>query len=129
MKTINFIKKHAIIAVAAVSLVLFSGCGISSGLHNQLSVQGANTNVVLQKNNFKVLGTVSGTSDATYVLGVGLNKNTLIAQAKQQMLDNAKLEGASKAVINVTVEEHVTFILVYVKRIVKVHGTVIEFTE
>jgi hypothetical protein len=129
MKTINFIKKHAIIAMAAVSLVLLSGCGISSGLHNQFSVNGANTNVVLQKNNFKVLGSVNGTSEATYVLGVGLNKNTLIAQAKQQMLDNAKLDGSSKAVINVTVEEHVTFILVYVKRTVKVHGTIIEFTE
>lgn len=129
MKTINLIKKHAIIAMAAVSMVLFSGCGISSGLYNQFSVHCANTNVVLQKNNFKVVGSVSGESSATYIVGIGLNKETLVAKAKQSMIDNAKLDGTSKAIINVTVEEHVTFILVYVERKIKVHGTVIEFTE
>jgi hypothetical protein len=129
MKTLSIIKKQGLIIISIVAVIFLSGCGVSSGLMNQFSVNGANTNVVLQKNNFKVAGTVSGEASASYVMAIGCNKQTLVSQAKQQMIENAKLEGTSKAIINVSIEEHITFILVYMKRTIKVHGTVIEFTE
>ena len=129
MKTLFSLKKQGLIIVSILAIVFLSGCGVSSGLMNQFNVNGANTNVVLQKNNFKVLGTASGEADATYIFAVGLNKQTLVSQAKQRMIENAKLEGTSKAIINMSVEEHVTFILVYMKRTIKVHGIVIEFSE
>ena len=39
------------------------------------------------------------------------------------------LNGKSRAVINVTVEEHVALMVVVFERTVIVHGTVIEFTD
>jgi hypothetical protein len=129
MKTLSIIKKRGLIIASMIAIFLLTGCGISSGLMNQFSVNGTNTNVVLQKNNFKVVGTVSGDASDSYVFGIGLNKQYLVAKAKQNMIENAKLDGSSKAIINVTIEEHATLILVYVKRTITVHGTVIEFTE
>jgi hypothetical protein len=129
MKKLSFIKKQGLIIVSLIAIVFLSGCGISSGLMNQLSVNSTNTSVVLQKNNFKVIGNVNGDATDSYVFGIGLNKRYLVAKAKQNMIDNAKLEGSSKAIINITIEEHVTLMFVYVKRTIIMHGTVIEFTE
>lgn len=110
-------------------VVLLSSCGVNSGLLNQYSVNGTNTNIVLEKNNFKVVGTVSGEATDTYLFFIGGFKQTLVAKAKQKMIENAKLEGTSKAIINVTIEEHNKFMFLYIKRTITVHGTVIEFTE
>lgn len=96
---------------------------------NQYSVNGANTNVVLEKKNFKVVETVSGDATDKYWFFIGGYKQTLVAKAKQKMIENAKLEGTSKAIINVTLEEHSKFMFIYIKRTITVHGTVIEFTE
>lgn len=130
MKTQPFKKKSALATILLLAIILLSGCGINSGIINQFSVNGANTNVVLEKNNFKVIGTVSGDATDSYVLFIGGYKQTLIAKAKQKMIENAKLEGSSKAIINITVEEHnKLFLIFYIKRTITVHGTVIEFTE
>ena len=45
------------------------------------------------------------------------------------MIENAKLEGTSKAIINVTFEENGLIFILYNKRTITVHGTVIEFTD
>ena len=129
MKKLSFIKKLRIIATILILVAILTGCGISSGIYNQFGVNGANTNVVLQKKNFKVIGTVNGDATASYIFAIGLNKQNLVSKAKQNMIDNAKLEGSSKAIINVTLEEHVTLIFVYLERTITAHGTVIEFTE
>jgi hypothetical protein len=129
MKKVTFVKKQGPVIIFLTAIIFLSGCGINSGITNQFSVNGANTNVVLQKKNFKVLGTVSGESSDSYIFLIGGSKQNLIARAKQNMIDNAKLEGTSKAIINVTLEEHNMLILVYIERTIIVHGTVIEFTE
>jgi len=129
MKKLTFIKKSEFITLFLLAIVFLSGCGVNSGIMNQYSVNGANTNVILQKNNFKVIGTVSGEATDKYLFFIGGYKQTLVAKAKQNMIENAKLEGTSKAIINVTLEEHNKFIFVYIKRTITVHGTVIEFTE
>lgn len=123
------IYKKSSIALVIISGLFLSGCGINSGLINQFTANVSNTNVVLQKANFKVLGTVTGNANDTYIFGIGGNKQNLVAQAKQKMLDNAKLDGTSKAIINVTVEEHCKLILIYWERTISVQGTVIEFNE
>lgn len=129
MKKLTFIKQNGVITLLLVATIFLSGCGINSGIINQYSVNGANTNVVLEKKNFKVIGTVSGEATDTYFLLVGGYKQNLVAKAKQNMIENAKLDGTSKAIINVTLEEHSKFIFIYFKRTITVHGTVIEFTE
>ncbi|MDA3893210.1 MAG: hypothetical protein PF517_16230 [Salinivirgaceae bacterium] len=129
MKKLAFIKRPIFIISFFVVIVSLSGCGVNSGLMNQLGVNGTNSNIVLQKNNFKVVGTVSGEASDSYIFLIGGNKKNLVAQAKQNMIENAKLEGTSKAIINVTLEEHTSLIIVYIKRTITVHGTVIEFTE
>ncbi len=125
----NSFKMKLSIGLISFAMILLSGCGISSGLMNQYSVNGTNSNVVLQKNNFKVIGTVSGEASDSYLFFIGGKKQKLVAEAKKKMFENAGLEGTSKAIINVTLEEHTKFVLVYTKRTLTVHGTVIEFTN
>ena len=96
---------------------------------NQFSINGANTNVILQDNNFKVIGTVSGEAKDTYVFGFGGLTKDLVAKAKQEMIKNAELNGTSRAIINVTLEEHHALFVILVEKTVIVHGTVIEFTD
>jgi hypothetical protein len=69
------------------------------------------TNVELSRSNFKVIDKISGKSTATYLLGIGgLSNKTLIQNAKAKMLENANLIGSSKAIINVTTENHTTIV-------------------
>lgn len=129
MKKLLRIKEQGIRILFLVAILFLSGCGINSGLVNQYSVNGANSNVILQKKNFKVIETVSGESSDSYLFFIGGHKQNLVAKAKQNMIENAKLYGTSKAIINVTIEEHDVFKFVYIERILTVHGTVIEFLE
>jgi len=89
------------------------------------------TNVVLSKNNFKVVGTVKGTATNWKVLLLfgGMFKS-ILGKAHQEMIKNANLEGTSKAVINITYDWHSMFVIIFFsKRTVTVYGTVIEFTS
>ena len=129
MKKPIFNKRNALYTAVLIAVVFLSSCGVNSGIMNQYSVNGANTNVVLQKKNFKVIENVSGDATDTYWFFIGGFKQTLVAKAKQNMIEKAKLEGTSKAIINVTLEEHNKLMFIYIKRTVIVHGTVIEFTE
>ena len=89
------------------------------------------TNVELSKNNFKVIGSVKGSASNWWIFLIfgGMKKN-ILGQAHQQMLAEAKLEGTSKAVINVTYDWHKMFVLIFFgKSTVTAHGTVIEFTS
>ena len=128
MKKLLLTEKQLHIGLFLLAVILLAGCGVSSGLMNQYSVNGANSNVVLQKDNFKVLGTVSGEASDSYLFFIGGKTKNLIAIAKKNMIENAGLVGASKAIINITLEEHNKFAFVYIKKTITVHGTVIEFT-
>lgn len=120
-------RKIAFLIVGVASLML-SSCAFHNGLTSNLNNH--NTEVVLSKNNFKVVGTVTGESEAMYVFGFGgLSKNGMVAEARSRMLMSANLTGTSKAVINETVEVKFTafpFVRLY-KVIVSAH--VVEFTN
>ena len=88
------------------------------------------TEVVLTKNNFKVVKLVKGEAAATYIFGIGgMAKNGLIAEAKVNMLSSAGMEGASRTVINETVEIKTSGFLFVNKYKVIVSGQIVEFVE
>lgn len=101
----NSIKKLGLFILLAV---LFSAC--------RTSYRGMTTNenhhqtqVVLSENNYRIVKYVEGDASARYVLFFGGNgsERGLVARARENMLRNAGLIGASRAVINETVEKRV----------------------
>ncbi|MGJ8594143.1 MAG: DUF6567 family protein [Aquaticitalea sp.] len=113
-------------------LILFTGLMTSCASHYGLPknhIQNT-TEVVLTKNNFKVINIVKGDAEATYVFGFGgLSKNGLVAEAKAKMLQNAGLEGTSRTVINEVVEVKTTGFFFVSKYKVIVSAQIIEFVE
>lgn len=110
------------------AMFLLSSCAIHNGLTTNLNNH--TTEVVLSKKNFKVVESVKGEAKAMYILGIGgLSKKAMIAEARANMLSNANIVGASKAIINETVEvKHSLFPFVRVYT-VTVSGHIVEFTE
>lgn len=107
---------------------LMTSCGMAREAtqnHNQQQ-----TEVVLAKNNYKVIGTVKGESKQTYVFGIGgMSKKSLNQSALTEMYKNANLTG-SQAVINVTIQYKNKMITpLYIQSKAIAYGTVIEFTE
>ncbi len=122
--------KNLKIAMALLLVTfLFQGCGIHTALVGNLT--GNMTSVELSKKNFKVVERISGSSDATYIMGIGgLSHKALIEKARADMLKGTDLTGSSKAIVNMTVEEHLaSYLIFYVKRTVTVSAHVVEFTE
>ncbi len=119
--------KKIIIFSLFVSL-LFTNCATHYGIPTNINHN--TTEVVLTKNNFKVVGLVKGEAEATYVLGIGgLSKNGLIAEATANMLASSQMEGASRCVINEVVEVKTSGIFFISKRKVIVSAQVIEFID
>ena len=117
-------KKIVLFSVLALLLV---SCGVTRELsHN---VNNHTTQVVLAKNNFKVVEHVKGEASNQYLLIIGGGKRALVEKARAKMLQNANLVGSSRAVINETVESHWIFIGVGIQYTVSVSADVIEFTE
>lgn len=109
--------------------LLLSSCGTSSeSVHNYNQQQ---TNVVLSKSNYKVVGEVEGQSSQFYVLGIGgLSDKSLSSTALSEMYHSAdKMSfGKSYAVINVNVGIKNCFYLFLAGRKKAVaRGTLIEF--
>lgn len=118
--------KKYLIALALVGAVLLSGCGIHMPLTTNANLTA--TTVELSEDNFTVVKTVSGEAEAQYILGFGgLKKRALIELAKKDMIENAGLEGSSRALINVTVEEYYRNYVVLFRRKVVVTAQVVEF--
>ena len=110
-----------VILFGTLALLLVS-CGVSNGLtYNQNS---HTTQVVLSKNNFKVVEHVKGEATNDYFLFFGGGR-----KARAEMLKNANLVGTSRAVINETVEAHSFLFFIGTKYTVTVSADVIEFTE
>jgi hypothetical protein len=67
----------------------------------------------------------------TYVLAIGgMNKRQLYENAYSAMMKKANLLNSSKAIINVTTEEHVSgFAPFFVRRTITVSAQVVEFTR
>lgn len=119
-------KKLLIGAVLCLTLAC-SSCAISrQSTGNQNITQ---TEVVLAKKNYKVIGQVSGESSQNYWFGLGgLSKKSLRESAMSDMYKNANLTG-SQAIINVNVSYKNKFILIYNGAKAIATGTVIEFVE
>lgn len=121
-------KLIVILSITGLSFVI-SSCGVNYAYvvnQNQNSTQ-----VELTEKNFNVVERVSGSADVTYVMFIGGHKKKqTYANAYAKMLEAAKLEGSSKAVINVVTEEHFGgFPPFFIKRTITVSGHVVEFTK
>lgn len=122
-------KKIVIYSVWLLLSAFLSSCGIGTALvtnHNQNA-----TEVHLSGNNFKVIGQVSGSSEVSYVLAIGgMNKRQLYENAYSTMMKKANLLNSSKAIINVTTEEHFSgFAPFFVRRRITVSAQIVEFTR
>ena len=120
--------KRLILWAASVLLLLSAtGCSLSSYMtQNQNQNQ---TNVVLSDDNYKIVKTVEATASSSYVFGIGgLSKKALMSNAVSELTKKANLTG-SQALVNVTVHIQNKIILVWNKKTVVAHGTVIEFTD
>ncbi len=113
-------------------LLVFSSLLSSCAFHNGLTTNQNNhsTEVVLSKNNYKVVGRVQGEAQVLYVFGIGgVTRKGLVAEATANMLSNANIVGSSKAIINKTVEVRNSFFPIVQTYKVTVSGYIIEFTE
>jgi len=119
-------KKNLFLIVGIV--LCLSSCTIHSGLTTNLNNH--NTEVVLSRNNYKVVEKVQGESRALYIFGIGgLSKKALIAEARAKMLARSNIIGGSKAVINETVEVSYSFFPFVRFYNVTVSAHIIEFTD
>ncbi len=122
-------KKLSIFAAIGGAALLLSSCGANYSLisnHNLNSTQ-----VLLASNNFKVIDTVSGSSEVFYILGIrDMNKKRLYDNAYSAMITKANLKDGARALTNTVTEEHVWGVPpFYFKRTITVSGNIIEFTK
>lgn len=120
--------KKTLVACFACLALMCTSCGISRQATGNTNL--TQTEVVLAKKNYRVVGTVNGESTQKYWLGIGgMSKKSLQESAMSEMYKNANLKG-SQAIINVNVCYKNKFILgVYTTATALATGTVIEFTE
>lgn len=115
-------------ALFASVVFLLTGCGygtVSNLSNNNFNFQ---TRVDLNSNNYTVIGDAQGSSSAKYIVGIGGFQTDLNSSAYANLVENAKISGSSKALINVTFEEHKFMVFpFFVRRTVTARGTVVEF--
>lgn len=111
-------------------LLTASSCNVSREAASNLALQ--QTNVVLSRSNYRVIGQVEGKSKQFYFLGFGgISKNALEQNALSDMYDEAfeYSKGRSTAVINVSVGYKTGIYLICGERRAYARGTLIEFYE
>ena len=113
--------------VAVISLLLLSGCGMTSNLSS--NVYESQTSVVLSQANFHVVKTVRAEVSSTYVFGLGgISKKALKNNAVAELTEKANLTG-SQALVNITVKSAVKTVLIWNQITFYAEATVIEFDE
>ncbi|WP_299838112.1 DUF6567 family protein [uncultured Tenacibaculum sp.] len=94
-----------ILLLSVISLSIFS-CKTSSYIPNVGQIH--KTNVVLNKGNFEVLGSFSGTAYMKKKQFNFKNNEGILAMAKANLLENAKNKGielkGSRALVNITTD-------------------------
>lgn len=121
-------KKFFKLAVAAAAIVLV-GCGRSA--YPVKSVNLSQTEVVLARKNFRVIGNATGSSSAGYVLGVigGLSQKAAKENAISNMFKNARLTGA-QTIVNINVKSpNTAYFFFYSKKSYTATGVIIEYIE
>jgi uncharacterized protein YbjQ (UPF0145 family) len=120
-------KKLLSLVVVAIVAIMFTSCGVSSYMTSNVNVN--QTNVVLQENNYNIVKHVYADVSQSYFCGIGgLGKRALKENAVAELTEKAQLSG-SQALINVTIKEDIQNILIWSKRTVRAHGTVVEFVD
>lgn len=119
-------KKKLLICSVSFAL-LFTSCGLSRQATSNVNL--AQTEVVLSKKNYKIIGTVQGESAQNYIFGIGgLSPKSMADAAVAEMYQNANLIG-SQAIINTSVSYKNKIILFYTQSKCIAQGTIIEFIE
>lgn len=119
--------KKALLAGVACAALMLTSCSVSRQATDNRNV--TQTEVVLAKKNYKVIGMVEGKSAQNYWFGIGgLSKKSLGESAMSDMYKNANLKG-SQAIINVNVSYKNKFILIHNQTKAIATGTIIEFVE
>jgi uncharacterized protein YbjQ (UPF0145 family) len=120
--------KKIVVLFAAIICILLSSCGMSREATSNSNL--LQTQVVLEKKNYKVIGTVTGESHQNYWFGLGgMSKKSMTESAMSDMMKKADLMGGSRAIINVNVQYKSKMILIYNQMSAIATGTIIEFTE
>lgn len=114
-------------SVFIVAVLCATGCGASFwSTTNQNQNQ---TSVVLSENNFRVVKNVSAEVHCTYVFGIGgISSKALMSNAVSELTRKANLQG-TQALINISVKTHNRYVLLWSRRSMIAHGTVIEFID
>lgn len=114
---------------AVLAMTGMTSCGFShEATHNSNLAQ---TEVILQKANYRIVGTVSAESEQTYILGFGgLSQKSLGQSAMADLYKQADLVGTTRAVINVSISyKNAYYTPLVIKRKAIASGTIIEFTD
>ncbi|MBO7189626.1 MAG: hypothetical protein J6V55_03475 [Alistipes sp.] len=110
-------------------VILLSGCA-AFHMYPTVNYNVTQTQVVLDKANYKVVGRAEGVASATYVLGIGgMSEESLKGNAVDDMYRTAKLRG-SQAIINVNFKCSIASYLSIVNKIeYMASGVIIEFIK
>jgi hypothetical protein len=112
-----------IISIAAA--LTLSGCAAHFGA--------IKSDVSLNQANFKVTGTAAGSAQAKLVMGFGgLNKETLVADARRDLISKAKLS-SDQVLANIAMDMKTTFypgfLPIVVIQKVTLTADIVEFTK
>ncbi len=98
-------------------------------MYNTVNYNVTQTQVVLDKANFKVVGTVEGVAKTTYFLGISdLSEESLKGNAIADMYKHAKLKGA-QTIVNVNFKQSYTFKFLVQMVEYTASGLIIEFVN
>ena len=116
------------VVAVLVASAFVTGCGFN--LYPAANLNLAQTEVVLQSNNFRVVGEASGEASATYILGIGgLSTKAIYANAVAEMYNNARLAG-SQTIVNINVHQHSGGVPpLFMKMRYVATGQIVEFTK
>lgn len=117
-------KKYLVIACAAIVSLCMASCGAAVTTSNNVT----ETKVVLQENNFRIVGQARGEVSAKYICGFGgTRKKALMANAIDEMSRNANLQGA-QTLTNITTHISVKMITpLYIVYTCSATANIVEF--
>jgi len=109
---------------AAICIIFLTSCGTNTGGMGMANL----TQVELGENNFRNLGSVAGEASSNWILFFGpLGKEALMAEAKADLLKNAKLTG-SQALVNMTWDSKLSTIFgIFTTKTLYVTADIVEF--
>jgi hypothetical protein len=115
--------RNLVLAVGALVVgMTFTGCSTSSGHIGHF----IGTEVQLNQANFDVVGSVTGEASASYFISIGPSRQNIIAQAKQDMIKKARLQG-SQALVYVTTDTKYTWFPLWRQQMAYVSAEIVEF--